>query len=134
VHRRSREQGFTVIELLIVVALMGVLLATAVPVFLSSRVKASEKTCYSNQRAVEGAVGMWLAASPASGEAALAGTVNGSHPLVRDGMLVRAPHCPAAPDPADELNPTPAEGAYVMGSDAYLDACPFGELGVHGHY
>lgn len=45
-----RQEGFTLIELMIVILIIGILVGIAVPVFLAARSNANEKACLSNQR------------------------------------------------------------------------------------
>ena len=52
----ARKAGFTIAELLIVVAIVGVLVAIAIPVFTSQLEKAQEATCLANRRSVKGLV------------------------------------------------------------------------------
>ncbi len=48
--RIHRQEGFTLIELMIVILIIGILVGIAVPVFLAAQNNAKKKTCLSNQR------------------------------------------------------------------------------------
>jgi prepilin-type N-terminal cleavage/methylation domain-containing protein len=134
-HRASHEDGFTVVELLIVVAIIAILVAIAMPVFYATRANAERKACYANQRTLEGAVPTWLAINPeANFVADLAGTVDSSHPMVVADVIASPPRCQSAPKPADALNPTVAEGAYEFTASGDLNPCTHGLLGPHGLY
>ncbi|WP_287152639.1 prepilin-type N-terminal cleavage/methylation domain-containing protein [Candidatus Solincola tengchongensis] len=57
----SDERGFTLIELMIVILIMGILVGIAVPVFVSARSNAAEKVCQANVRAMKSAAGVYNA-------------------------------------------------------------------------
>lgn len=128
------DSGFTIAELMIVVLIIGILLLTAIPLYMSAQVRSAQRTCYANQRAIEGAVNVWLAGAEGGVTADLAGVVDRSHPLTIENFANRVPRCPAAPEPADPSDPTAAEGAYTLLGNGLLTPCEFGALGAHGHY
>lgn len=60
---RKRNDGFTLVELMVVVLIMGILVAVAVPVFRAAKSSAEANTCKANQRTVLGAIQAYNAAN-----------------------------------------------------------------------
>jgi prepilin-type N-terminal cleavage/methylation domain-containing protein len=56
-----KDEGFTLVELMVVVLIIGILVAIAIPVFNAAQNTAKERACFSNQRVIEGAVQQYLA-------------------------------------------------------------------------
>lgn len=56
VNRRGKNRGFTLIELLVVVLILAILMAVALPLYLSAVADSERKTCRSNLQTVCGAV------------------------------------------------------------------------------
>jgi prepilin-type N-terminal cleavage/methylation domain-containing protein len=128
-RRVSEDRGFTLVELMVVVLIIGVLVSVAIPIFNAARAKARRNTCYGNQRMIEGTATTWASLAGGRRLAELAGVVNRAHPVVVEHILRTPPTCPSGSVPADPDNPTVAEGAYVFNATGWVQACPH-----HGHY
>jgi prepilin-type N-terminal cleavage/methylation domain-containing protein len=64
--RRNRK-GFTLIEILIVVLIIGILLAIAIPNFVKARATSRTKACISNMRQIDSAKQQWAMDTGATG-------------------------------------------------------------------
>jgi prepilin-type N-terminal cleavage/methylation domain-containing protein len=56
---RKRTKGFTLIEIMIVVLIIGILLAIAVPNFMNARETSRAKACRSNLKQIDAAKEQW---------------------------------------------------------------------------
>ena len=96
----KKQQGFTLVEIMIVVAIIGLLAAIAIPSFMKARTTSQAKACVNNLRQIESGKEQWaLAAGMPQGANANDPTnrpeVNKYLKLQTTGPGTNGPVCPA---------------------------------------
>ena len=85
----KQHSGFSILEIMIVVAIIGLLLAIAIPRFINARARRSQKTCINNLRQIDGAIQQWALDSKSPSSAVV------THANVLP-YLKGSPTCPSA--------------------------------------
>src|SRR5271170_5961782 len=91
--KSSQEGGFTLIEIMIVVGIIGMLAAIAIPNYVHARLQAQRTGCIVNLSQIEGAKNQWALAAKAS-PTAVPG-ISDIQPYLGRGTAGTAPTCPA---------------------------------------
>jgi prepilin-type N-terminal cleavage/methylation domain-containing protein len=119
IAHRITPKGFTLVEIMIVVLIIGILLAIAIPNFMQARENARAKACVDNLKQIDTAKQQWLMDNKLSAIASETwsnGSLSDSENLV--GTYIREqPICPAG-------------GTYTTQNATTIPTCSIGSVTV----
>ena len=105
-NKNNKESAFTLVEIMIVVAIIGLLAAIAIPNFVKAREKAQTNTCIANLKQLDGAKESWALENKKK-----TGDTPAMTDLVPDYVKVE-PKCPGG------------SAAYTVNAIGTAPACP----------
>lgn len=86
------SKAFTLVEIMIVVAILGVIVAIALPTFFRARELSRQRACQENQSKVDGAKQQWALENNLTGTA----TPDWSDLVGTSSYIRKSPECPAS--------------------------------------
>ncbi|MBC7808605.1 MAG: prepilin-type N-terminal cleavage/methylation domain-containing protein [Akkermansiaceae bacterium] len=109
---KKESSGFTLVEIMIVVLIIGILLAVAVPNFIMAREQSRRKACISNLRKIDWAKDCFLMDNNKPGNSVIVDT--DIYPPTGTTYLKSIPLCPS-------------NGTYTIGNGNEAPTCSHGD-------
>ena len=95
IAKPMRAVGFTLVEIMIVVAIIGLLAAIAIPNFVHARATSQANACINNMRQIDAAVNEWALENGKTTGSAAPSLTTDLTPYIKLNVNGAIPECPA---------------------------------------
>jgi prepilin-type N-terminal cleavage/methylation domain-containing protein len=122
--KNTCKAGFTLVEIMIVVAIIGLLAAIAIPNFVKARATSQANACINNMRQIDAAANEWaLETHQATGATVTSALTVALTPYIKLNAAGSIPSCPAG-------------GNYTVGTVGAIPqvSCSLGNTVTPGHF